>query len=358
SSVVVPWLVSARSEVALSGVVERVGGLGGDPVDVGCSLLCTRSLFDHRAVLLDGVEVARGVAVGRPVVFLFPGQGSQRLGMGRGLYGRFPVFAEAFDEVLVHLDPGLREVMWGGDEELLGRTGFAQPALFALEVALFRLVESWGVRPDRLVGHSVGEVAAAHVAGVLSLEDACVLVTARSRLMEALPGGGAMVAVQAAEAEVLPCLTGGVSVAAVNGPGSVVVSGVEAEVEAVAARFGERRVKRLRVSHAFHSPLMDPMLDDFREAIGGLVFGAPVVPLVVSGEVTDPEYWVRQVREAVRFHDRVRGLDGVDFLEVGPGGALSALVAGEGADASAVAVPLLRGDGPEETAVLTALAGL
>ncbi len=227
---VVPWVVSAKSPEALRGQIDLLAGVELDPVDVGFTLATGRALFEHRAVLVGGVEVGSGSPTVGKTAFLFAGQGSQRLGMGRELYERFPVFAAAFDEVLALLDPGLREVMWGSDAELLNRTGWAQPALFAFEVALFRLVESWGIRPDHVVGHSIGEIAAAHVMGELSLVDACVLISARARLMQGLPVGGAMVSLRASEAEVLPLLTDRVGIAAVNGPNSVVVAGDEAEV--------------------------------------------------------------------------------------------------------------------------------
>uniref|UniRef100_UPI0037DA5C4D type I polyketide synthase n=1 Tax=Streptomyces winkii TaxID=3051178 RepID=UPI0037DA5C4D len=374
---VVPWPVSAKSAEALAGQIERLRSLPEEsrPVDVGLSLVTTRSVFEHRAVLLasgDGLtEAARGVASADPglLAVVFSGQGSQRLGMGRELYARFPVFAEAFDAVLAYLDPQLRDVMWGEDEERLNRTGWAQPALFAVEVALFRLVASWGVEPDYLAGHSIGEIAAAHVAGVLSLEDACALVSARARLMEALPEGGAMVAVEASEDEVTPLLMDGVSLAAVNGPSSVVVSGEREAVERLVDRLAEggRKTRRLLVSHAFHSSLMDPMLEEFREAVAGLSFGEPSIPVVSnvtgrlagSGELCSPEYWVRHVRETVRFADGVRALKSEGaraFLELGPDGVLSAMAAATAPDATTV--PLLRKDRDEEAAVLGALGRL
>ncbi|MFJ4923955.1 SDR family NAD(P)-dependent oxidoreductase, partial [Streptomyces sp. NPDC088725] len=397
---VVPWLLSGKSPEALRGQAARLlsyiqARSDLRPLDVGFSLATGRSKFEHRAVVLaaDPSETGRALAalaVGEPnplvvsdaaatgrTALLFSGQGSQRLGMGRELYERFPVFAEALDAVLARLEDelgrSLREVIWGDDADLLNETGFTQPALFAIEAALFRLVESWGITPDFVAGHSIGEIAAAHVAGVFSLEDACRLVVARATLMQALPSGGAMVAVQATEDEVLPLLSerqDQVSIAAINGPASVVVSGEEAVVLEVTAPLEEqgRKVTWLRVSHAFHSPLMDPMLDEFRAVVEGLTFQEPTIPVVsnltgrlaTSGELRSAEYWVRHVREAVRFSDGVRTLadQGVTvFLELGPDGVLSAM-ARESVQDEAVTVPVLRKNRTEELAVVSAVSQL
>ncbi|WP_431775532.1 type I polyketide synthase [Streptomyces cucumeris] len=384
-----PVVLSARGPAALHAQAARLHAHLTDrpeltPADVARSLVTDRAMHDHRAVVLaadreqlrerlaafaDGTAApgaeATGVSGSGGLAVVFTGQGSQRGGMGRELHRDFPAFAAAFDEVCAALDPSLRDMIFEEGEARLNTTEFAQPALFAIEVALFRLFESWGIRPDFVTGHSVGEISAAHVSGVLSLTDACALVTARARLMQGLAPGGIMMSVDAGEDVVAPLVAeqgAGVSIAAVNTPESVVISGTELAVGEIGQRLRDagHRTKKLAVSHAFHSPLMDPMLAEFRAALDGLEFQPPRIPMANS-EVATPEYWVQHVRNAVRFADTVSELrvgGATRFLELGPDATLTGLVRACVTDGDVVAVPTLRRGRPETESVLAGLSTL
>jgi phthiocerol/phenolphthiocerol synthesis type-I polyketide synthase E len=282
----------------------------------------------------------------RPAAFLFPGQGAQHPGMARDLYATEPAFRAHLDrccEILrPHLGLDLREAIFpaAGDEEgaarRLEQTALAQPALFAVEWSLARLWMDWGVRPRAMLGHSLGEYVAACLAGVFSLEDALALVAERGRLMQELPPG-AMLSVPLPEEELRPRLGGSLALAAVNGPGRSVVSGEEGAVAALEAELAAAgvAVRRLRTSHAFHSPMVEPAVAAFAERVRAVRRQAPELPFVsnltgtwiTAEQAADPAYWARHLRETVRFGDGLRTLaaDGKTvFLETGPGQTLSA----------------------------------
>ncbi|WP_455709967.1 type I polyketide synthase [Nocardiopsis alba] len=398
-----PWALSARSGTALAGQAARLRPIvDGDASseDIGRSLLSTRAALSHRAVVLasdrDGFrqglgalaagESARDVVTGtvtggRSLAMAFSGQGAQRPGMGLGLH-RYPVFRDSFAEVCAAFDGRLDRPLWDvvltPDTDLIHDTTYTQAALFAFEVAMFRLVTACGPTPEFLIGHSVGELAAAHVAGAISLDDAAAVVSARGRLMGLLPAGGAMTTIEATEREAVEWaaeVSGRIAIAAVNGPTSVVVSGDGDAVRSVgerAAKLG-RRTRALRVSHAFHSPLIDPMLSGFEAVLDEVTWHAPSIPIVstLTGSLLDAEtigttdHWVRHVRNTVRFADGLASLTDLgvtDIVEIGPDKALTALAAGHLADSvtevDPLAIPTSRSDEEEETTFLRALAHL
>ncbi|MGX1133671.1 acyl transferase domain-containing protein [Streptomyces glaucescens] len=377
----VPWQLSAKTPQALRDQARRLlehlkDAPGAGTAAIG-QALAARTRFAHRAVILGTDRIAGLAALAEDAphpqvvtgqvrdgktVFLLTGQGSQRPGMGHELYQAEPVFADAFDTVCglfdPHLDLPLREVMWGAHSHHLNDTRYAQPAIFTLQVALHRLLAHHGVSPDAMIGHSLGEITAAHLAGILTLTDAVTLITNRAQHMHQARNDGTMLAINAGEDEVRPLLDASVDIAAVNGPHSTVISGDTETINTIAAHFS--KTTRLRTSHAFHSPHMDDVLDDFRTAISTITHHPPAIPVIsnVTGrpltpDGLGPDYWARHIRGTVRYHQGITHLTATGhtrYLELGPDTTLSTLTPN--------ATPTLRPNTPEPDSLATALAHL
>ena len=395
------YTLSARDPAALRELARRHADALAAPASITLADACFtanagRAQFKHRAAIsaaslgelrerlvalaegaqTTGLRVAHVQRRDPPrVAFVFTGQGAQYAGMASGLYDSVPVFRAALDRCAQVIDPRigrpLLELLFGSDTVLLDRTEFTQPALFAIEFALAETWRAWGVTPSVVIGHSVGEVAAACVAGVMSLDDAAQLICERGRRMGALPEGGAMAAVHAPSDTVTPLLAAHprVAIAAINAPTQTVISGAAESIDILCQAFEGRgiRCQRLKVSHAFHSPLVEPMLDGFEAALSGIRLAPARLRLVSNlggglaspGEITQPRYWRRHVREAVRFADGVATLVAQKpdvCVEIGPQPALLAFIA-----PAAPGLPLiasLRKGRPDREQLLDALAGL
>lgn len=395
--------ISARNPEALRELAERwvkrLAEPGGSWAEICATAGAGRSHFSHRLAVtassagecgealrkfLAGEKERRaassGGAAGRPkIAFLFTGQGSQYVGMGRELYTQRPAFREAIEAC----DAALREPLGrslidllyapGAEEEVLRQTGFTQPAIFAVEYALFRLWESWGVEPDLVCGHSIGEYVAACAAGTLDLEDALKLVAARGRLMQALPAGGAMAALAATEAEAAALIAGRplVAIAAVNAAREAVISGPGAEIAELAAACRARQIAahELHVSHAFHSPLMRPMTREFGEIAAGVRYKPARIGVIstvtgkkaAAGDLASADYWTGQVEATVRFRDAAAALaaEGVRaFVEIGAAPILTALAKQEAAGDGRVFLGALKRGEADWPRLISSLATL
>lgn len=383
------FVLSGNSETALRAQAEKLrlhieSGIEKETLlsDIAYSLATSRTHFQRRQVVTAGnkaqmLEKLASVSSGPDKLLnvdevgkaslgmLFTCQGSQQPGMGKDLYAIFPLFRNALDEIaarFMELELPLLDIMWAepgsASASLLNRTDFAQPALFTLEVSLWRLWQSWGVKPAFLLGHSVGELAVAHVAGVLDLPDACRLVMIRARLMQALPRHGLMASLEASSAEVAATIrrlgqSDKVEIAGYNTPSQTVISGDVEAVETVIVNIAklDRKTKVLDTSHAFHSYHMNGMLDNFKAVAQTVRFSPPKIPIISSmtgrlaeaGELVRAEYWVQQARNAVRFSDAIQTLINLGanvFLELGPSPMLCGLGAACLADASQVSTNL------------------
>ncbi|MFE9934547.1 beta-ketoacyl synthase N-terminal-like domain-containing protein, partial [Streptomyces sp. NPDC005533] len=414
-----PWLLSGHTEGALRAQAGRLlafvseraeqPGPAGQPsvslADIGRSLADGPAPAAHSAAVVaedrDGVlralaalgageeapELIAGPPAGRgggKTAFLFTGQGSQRPGMGRELYETHPVYARTLDEVCAHLDEHLRQnvplksLLFSDEDPTtspLHQTMWTQAALFATEVALYRTLEHHGLTPDYLLGHSLGELTAAHVSGVLSLGDAALLVAVRGRLMQSAPTGGAMIAIEATEAEILTTLPthhGHLDIAAVNGPRSTVITGDHDAAHQLATtwRNNGRRTTQLNVSHAFHSPHMDGILNDFHTTAATLTYHTPTIPIIsnltgqpaTTEQLTNPHYWVQHLRHTVRFNDAIQHLHHhhvTSYIEIGPDPVLTAMTRGclgeEIAQGAVSTVGVLRKGRPEARTLAVAL---
>ncbi|WEB46116.1 acyltransferase domain-containing protein [Streptomyces yunnanensis] len=393
---VVPWVLSGKTDKAVRDQAARLlsrveNDPSLDPIDIAFTLATKRTALDHRAAVigrnrdelianlcaLASGEPVAGVVQGVPtdgkLAFAFTGQGAQRVGMGMELYHTYPAYAEAFDTVCTALDPyldqPLHHTITTGHQ--LHNTAYTQPALFALEVALHHLLTTFNIHPDILVGHSIGELTAAHIAGILTLPDAARLVTARGHLMQTLPTGGTMIAIQATENDLTPHLTGHehhLSIAAINDPTSLVISGDHHTAQHIAKTLQQQghKTKRLTVSHAFHSPHMDPILNQFHAITQELTYHTPTIPIVstltgnlTTNELTNPQYWVDQLRNTVRYADALHTLTHhgtTTLLELGPDTTLTTHT--RNTNPTINAHPTLRHNHPEPHTLTTTLTQL